>query len=161
MQQPGQSTAQQVQWLFWGVSEEAIDRDFYLSLQGMVANYIRAGLQTGENVRVGREMHLQIGSYIVHTRLTNIIPPLATRVDPSTLFVARYREPSKEGQDISTFISEVIRYPDEKYGAIYDSLVGLDDIKQDMERKLEFLLRPDAIEQWLKHIYGDDISPAL
>jgi SpoVK/Ycf46/Vps4 family AAA+-type ATPase len=161
MQQSGQQTAQQVQWMFWGTSEEAIDRDFYLSLQGVVANYIKAGLRTGETIQVGREMHLQISSYTIHTRLTNVVPPLATRVDPSTLFVARYREASKEGQDISTFISEVIRYPDEKYGAIYDSLVGLDDTKQDMERKLEFLLRPDAIEQWLKHVYGDDVSSTL
>ncbi|MGH2497937.1 MAG: ATP-binding protein [Ktedonobacteraceae bacterium] len=161
MQQSGQQTVQQVQWMFWGASEEAIDRDFYVSLQGMVANYIKAGLRTGETVQVGREMHLQVGSYIIHTRLTNIAPPLATRIDPSTLFVARYREPSKEGQDISTFISEVIRYPDDKYGAIYDSLVGIDRIKQDMERKLEFLLRPDAIEQWLLNTYGNEVSPTL
>ena len=161
MQQSGQQTVQQVQWMFWGASEEAIDRDFYVSLQGMVANYIKAGLRTGENIQVGREMHLQIGSYTIHTRLTNIVPPLATRIDSSTLFVARYREPGKEGQDISTFVSEVIRYPDDKYGAIYDSLVGIDDIKQDMERKLEFLLRPDAIEQWLLNTYGNEVSPTL
>jgi ATPase family associated with various cellular activities (AAA) len=161
MQQSGQQTVQQVQWMFWGASEEAIDRDFYISLQGVVANYIKAGLRTGETIQVGREMHLQVGSYTIHTRLTNIVPPLATRIDPSTLFVARYREPSKEGQDISTFISEVIRYPDEKYGAIYDSLVGIDDIKKNLERRLLSLLRSDAIQQWLTQRYSEHLPPVL
>ncbi len=161
MQQSGLQTAQQVQWMFWGISEEAIDRDFYISLQGVVANYIKAGLRTGENIQVGREMHLQIGSYTIHTRLTNVVPPLATRIDPSTIFVARYREPSKEGQDISTFISEVIRYPDEKYKAIYDALVGIDDTKKNLERKLLTLLRPDAIEQWLEQRYSTRLPSVL
>lgn len=161
MQQAGQQIAQQVQWMFWGTSEEAIDKDFYVSLQGMVANYIKAALKSGESIKVGREMHLPVGSYTIHARLTQVVPPLATRFDNSTIMVARYREQNQEGQDISTFISEVIRYPDEKYGAIYDSLVGIDKIKEEMERKLEFLLRPDAIEDWLKKSYGSDVSPTL
>lgn len=156
MQADTERFAKQLLWTYWGSSDDAIDKDFYLTLQGAVIAYIREELRKSSQmrIRVGRELQLQIGSYAIHARLTNVDPPLATSFNDATSFVARYRERAKdEGQDISTFLSEIIRYPNKRFGATYHSLVGLDEIKGELERKLGLLLRPQMIDQWFQQYY--------
>ncbi|MHB8596814.1 MAG: ATP-binding protein [Ktedonobacteraceae bacterium] len=155
MQAETEKFARQLQWTYWGTSDDAIDKEFYLTLQGAVIAYIKDELRkSSQRIRVGRELQLQIGSYAVHARLTNIDPPLATSFNDATSFVARYRERAKdEGQDISTFLSEIIRYPNKRLGATYATLVGLDEIKNELEQKLRFLLRPQEVEQWFQRYY--------
>lgn len=155
-------TAQRVIWTYRGMSEESIDKEFYVNLKGVVAERLRASIQSGERIWVGREKVVRIGAYGIRARLTSIEPLLANSVDYSTIFEANYRERNKEeGQDVSNFIAEIIRYPNERLGATYDSLVGIDDIKGGMERKLRFLLKPHMVETWLKNQYGDNLSAPL
>jgi SpoVK/Ycf46/Vps4 family AAA+-type ATPase len=162
MQADTEINARQMLWTYWGTSEDAIDKDFYVTLQGAVTTYIRQELRKTAHIRVGRELQLQIGSYAIRVRLTNIDPPLATLFDASTEFIARFRERTKdEGQDISTFLSEIIRYPNERLGATYESLVGLDKTKNELVRKLIFLLRPRTVEQWFQRYYSTNTLTQL
>src|SRR6266566_708209 len=156
------SVARRLVWMYRGMSEEAIDKDFYMTLQGIIKERLRTSLRPGERIWVGREKHLQVGDYVIHARLTNIEPLLAATVDYNTVYEATYREHNKEeGQDVSNFIAEIIRYPQERLGEVYDSLVGIDYIKESMERKLGTLLRPRLVEDWLTKQYGEKLSRPL
>lgn len=149
--------AREVLWTYRGTSEENTEKDFYTALDKSVAAELTRRFSTNERIWVGREVRLRIGIYTVQARLTNIEPLLATSVDNTTEFLAQYRERTKdEGQDISTFIAEIIRYPDEHFDAVFNALVGIDEIKVDIVRKLNLLLRPDYLNSWFAHMYGDD-----
>jgi hypothetical protein len=147
--------AHEITWIYHGIGEDQHEQDFYIALQAHVASEIGQRLSQGEQVRVGREMRLQVGSYVLQARLTRIEPLLATRFAQSTQVQVSYQERAQdEGLHLSTFISEVIRYPDDKFTATYETLVGLDAIKTSMLRKLKLLLRPGYIDDWIKYQYG-------
>jgi SpoVK/Ycf46/Vps4 family AAA+-type ATPase len=154
--------AQEVLWTYSSVSEESGEKDFYIALEEIVAEEIACYFSDEDRIWVGREVHLQMGPYTVHARLTNVEPLLATRVGPDTKFLARYRtRPKDEGQAVATFLSETIRYPDERMEAIYRSLVGLNTIKHDLVRKLGLLLYPQYIEKWINNHYAQNSPSAL
>jgi len=147
--------AREVLWAYRGISEDDLEKDFYVALQQAVASEITARLSAGSPIWVGREMQLRIGPYIVRARLTNIEPLLATITDTTTQFLAEYCGRAKdEGQDVSAFLAEVIRYPNERLAAAFDALVGLDAIKKDMKRKLTLLLMPGYLDNWIEHTYA-------
>ncbi len=149
--------AQQVLWTYRGISEEEMEKNFYVALEDAVAAEITRRSQGGSRIWVGREMQFPIGAYTVRARLTNIEPLLATVSDGTTRFLAEYRELGKdEGQDISNFLSEVIRYPDERFGNAFDALVGLDWEKKDVQRKLLLLLSPGSLENWVSQTYANN-----
>jgi len=152
---PASIVARDVLWTFRGVSEEETEKQFFIDLEENVAAEIANRLRKmGGRIWVGREMQLRVGAYTIRARLTNVEPVLATTIDSSTRFQAQYRERGKdEGQDVSTFLSEVIRYPNERFRTIYDSLVGLDTIKRDMFRKLALLLNPSYLNRWIADSY--------
>jgi len=155
--------AREVHWTYWLTSEVTLESVFYKALEGLVAKEIRLRLQPGQPILwVGREMQLLVGNYLLHARLTNINPLLADTFDDSTQFTADYHERAKdEGLDISTFISEVIRYPNPRLGTIYNTLVGINHIQEAMIRKLTFLLKPDRVKNWLERYYPGDLAPSL
>ncbi len=148
-------SARQLLWTYRGVSEERADKDFYVALEPMVAKELEQRFKDETRIRVGREARLRVGEYIVQARLTNVEPLLATAVGSETVFQAEYRGREKdEGQDISSFIAEVIRYPDERFVATYNALVGITAIKKNLTRKLNLLLQPNFLEGWLDYHYG-------
>jgi hypothetical protein len=147
--------ARQALWSYRSVSDERADKDFYVALESMVAEELARHFRNRTGVSVGREVRLRVGEYIVQARLTNLEPLLATTTNSETQFIAQYRGREKdERQDISNFIAEVIRYPDERLLAIYDSLVGINTIKKDLVRKLHLLLQPGYLDSWLDFHYG-------
>src|SRR5262249_38301544 len=78
----------------------------------------------------------------------------ATLVNETTRMLAEHAERGKdEGQDLSAFVAEVIRYPRESLGALYEALVGLDEIKNDLFRKLTLLLNPRYLNEWVTGNY--------
>jgi ATPase family associated with various cellular activities (AAA) len=146
--------ARETLWTYRGVDEEAGEKDFFMALDTMVAGEIARRSQAERHIWVGREMHLQIGSYTVQARLTNVEPLLATVVSETTHTIAQYRERAKdEGLDVSTFLAEIIRYPNQPLGAMFESLVGLDEIKEGLFRKLALLINPGYIETWIAGSY--------
>jgi SpoVK/Ycf46/Vps4 family AAA+-type ATPase len=150
-------TAREVLWTYRGVSEESSEKDFYAALEQAVAAEIAQRFSKGARIWVGREMRVQVGTYTMQARLTNVEPLLATVTDSTTEFLAQYRERTKEeGQDVSTFIAEVIRYPDEHMEIVFNSLVGLNAVKIDMARKLNLLLKPGYLEAWIENTYADN-----
>jgi SpoVK/Ycf46/Vps4 family AAA+-type ATPase len=156
------SIAHKIQWTYWLTSEATLEKPFYVALQEIVAAAIRDRLEPDKPLWVGREIQLRVGNYVLRARLTNIDPPLASTFNDATTFLAQYHERAKdEGLDISTFIAEVIRYPNRRLGDIYDTLVGIDDIKKQMINKLLFLLKPSLVENWLENYYPDNAAPLL
>ena len=153
--------AREVLWTYISIMEESTDKDFYAALETHVVKEITQRLSNNERIWVGREMRLQIGTYMVQARLINIEPLLASQTDDDTIILARYRVRAKdEGQDVSTFLTEIIRYPNEYFENIYTSLVGLNAIKTDIIRKLNLLLKPSYLNDWLAHNYAES-SPQL
>jgi SpoVK/Ycf46/Vps4 family AAA+-type ATPase len=156
------TVARQVLWTFRDASGESLDREFYASMEPLVASELAHRFSNDASVWVGREVRLRVGNYTVQTRLTNIEPLLATAVNSSTEFIAQYREPAKdERQDVSTFIAEIIRYPDECFTDTFNALVGIDIIKKDIVRKLNLLLQPNFLETWFDFHYGGYQPQAL
>ncbi|HEU5382456.1 MAG TPA: ATP-binding protein [Ktedonobacteraceae bacterium] len=154
--------ARQALWTYRGLTDERAEKDFYIALEAEVASELARRFQNRARVRVGREVRLQVGDYTLQARLTNLEPLLATTTDKETVFIAQYRGHEKdETQDVSNFIAEVIRYPDEHFLAIYHSLVGIDTIKRDLVRKLNLLLQPGFLDAWLTHHYGEQRPEAL
>ena len=147
--------AQQVLWTFRGPGDEEGEQEFYTSLEDHVMAEIKRRLPPGSRSWVGREIRLNVGAYAVHARLTNMLPVLASVTDSNTRYIAKYRQRAKDGgQDVSNFLAEIIRYPDERLGAAFDALIGLDKIKEDVEVKLSLLLNPGVLEGWVERIYA-------
>ncbi len=141
-------------WSYRAHDTESVDQEFYASLSRQVTDEI-ARRARGGRLWVGREMQVRVGNYVVQARLTNIDPQLATTVSDTTMIQATYVErPSDAGQDVSAFIAEIIRYPNDALGASYDLLVGLDDIKRDLTRKLTLLLYSHYLEGWAAQHYA-------
>lgn len=154
--------AREVLWTYTGISEESVEKEFYSALEEQVAAELARRIPASERIWVGREKRLPVGSYMVQARLINIEPQLANLVGTTTKFLARYRVRAKdEGQDVSTFLAEVIRYPNERMEAVFSSLVGLDAVKADMVRKLNLLLRPEYLAQWMDGMYGEQAPLAI
>ena len=151
--------ARQLVWKYWSITEDALEKEFYVALQAVVASVIRDQLASSLSQRlwVGREISLSIGQYKLRARLTIMEPLLSNTFDANTAFLAQFRERSKdERQDISSFIAEIIRYPDERLGATYNTLIGLDDIKKEMEQRLRILLNPQVVDRWFQLHYGSN-----
>lgn len=154
--------AREVFWTYRGIAEEETEHSFFAALEDEVASEIEQRISGSQRIWVGREIHLRVGAYTIQARLTNVDPILATLTDASTRFTAQYHERSPdEGQDISTFVSEIIRFPNERMGATYGALVGLDAIKADMMRKLTLLLNPAYLQAWITDNYAENPPQAL
>lgn len=156
--------ARQAIWKYWSTEEDVLEKEFYTALQPVVAKVIRERVATARMQRlwVGREMELAVGHYNMRARLVSLDPVLANSFDTSTGFIAQYQERAKdERQNISTFLAEVIRYPNEELGNLYDSLVGIDDYKNEMLRKLQLLLNPEYVERWFQAYYAAGVSGKL
>lgn len=155
-------SARQVLWTFRGISDEPVDKDFYMALETVVAGELARRFSDNGRVWVGREIRLRVGNYTIQARLTNIEPLLATVTDSTTEFISQFHERGKdEGYDTSAFIAEIIRYPDESFAALFNALVGIDGIKKDILRKLHLLLQPDFLENWLDYNYRGRRPQAL
>ncbi|MGH2481736.1 MAG: AAA family ATPase, partial [Ktedonobacteraceae bacterium] len=154
--------ARQALWTYRGIADERADKDFYMAMEAAVASELTRRFQNMAHIRVGREVRLQVGDYVVQARLTNLEPLLATTTGKETVFIAQYRGREKdEAQDVSNFIAEIIRYPDEHFLAAYNALVGISEIKTDLVRKLNLLLQPGYLDTWLAHHYGEQRPEAL
>ncbi len=158
VEQPGaaeQSIAQEVLWTYSAAFDDGGEKDFYMALEKPVLTALRENCAENTRIWVGREISLKVGPYTILARLANVEPVLATAVDMRrTVFLARYQTRTREeGQNLSRFIAEVIRYPHEHMEAVYESLIGLDNIKRDLVRKLNLLLRPDHLAKWLDRSY--------
>lgn len=160
--QPRSTVARETLWTYRAESQEAAERDFFTALEPVVAGEIARHLGASGRIAVGRELSLRVGSYRIRARLTNVEPLLAEAVDAGTRILAQHVEPAPDGgQDVSAFVSEIVRYPDERLGAAYEGLVGLDEIKADALRKLVSLLAPDRIDAWARLAYGEQPPAAL
>lgn len=149
--------ARQALWSYAGVAAEQGDTDFYVALEPLVADELARRFRGADGLVVGREARLRVGEYTVHARLTNLEPLLATTTSSETQFIASYRGREKgQGQDLATFIAEVVRYPDERAQASYNALVGINAIKKDLVRKLYLLLQPGYLENWLRIHYSEN-----
>jgi hypothetical protein len=154
--------AQQVLWFYQGLDNEDEEKDFYTALEHEVVTELQRRLPRESRLWVGREVRLQIGPYPVSARLINLQPVQATVADRSTRYLAQFQQRAQEkGQDVTTFFSEIIRYPHAELGAHFDALVGLDTIKADVETKLILLLNPGTLESWVEHIYATNAPRRL
>lgn len=155
--------AQRADWTFTSLNDDAEDARFFTTLQADVAREIARSFRGGGEVWVGRELRARVGPYTVHARVASVEPPRATLIGERTQIFARYRERTKDqGQDTTSFIAEVIRYPAQReFRDLYDSLVGLDDIKRDLLAKLRLLLDPQRINDWARAHYHDHQPHAL
>lgn len=61
---------------------------------------------------------------------------------------------------IDGLFDEVLNFPDPDYQKRYDALVGLDSVKERLEKESEALLRPDLLEKWSQEQHRSRI-PAL
>jgi hypothetical protein len=162
MQPESRIPARHLLWTYWGLSEEAVDKEFYVTLQLIVADELRRNWRPNDRLWVGREMQLKVGRYPIRARLVNLDPPLATLLEGSTEIAVRYQPHLRgERQDISSFVAEIIRYPNSRLGETYESLVGIDEIKEDMLRKLRFLLNPQRIDRWFRSNYNAELPRQL
>jgi SpoVK/Ycf46/Vps4 family AAA+-type ATPase len=154
--------AQEVLWTYHVASDAELEKNFYIALRDIVTDEIAQRIKGNSRIWVGREIQLRIGMYVIRARLTNITPLLAMVANATTQFHAEYRERPKDGsQDISSFISEVIRYPNKHLGAQYDALVGISDIQQSMVRKLGLLLASVYVEKWFDTYYAPGSAQTL
>jgi len=55
---------------------------------------------------------------------------------------------------------DVLNFPDPDYQRRYEALVGLDNVKERLEKEAEALLRPDLLEKWSEDLHDTRI-PAL
>jgi AAA+ superfamily predicted ATPase len=53
-----------------------------------------------------------------------------------------------------------VNFPDPDAQERFASLIGLDDVKERLDKETEAILRPDLLEQWSKELYGARL-PAL
>jgi hypothetical protein len=150
--------AHEMLWQYRGLTEEPMEGDFFAALDKTVSAEISQRLLTRRmRMQVGYELHLNIGPYAVQAQLTNIEPVLATAVDEATRVIAQYRQRGSDaGQDTSTFLAEIIRYPNEQLGVIFDGLVGLSEVQDDLFRKLTLLIGPHYLDSWLRHTYANN-----
>lgn len=149
--------AQEVLWAYWSASEAASEHDFFASsaFERAVAQAIGGRIRTGTAVWVGREIRMTVGRYTIGARLINLEPVLATVVTEDTRVSVQYLDrDGGDEEDISTFVSEVIRYPNETAEAQFRSLVGLRAISDDLFRKLALLLNAATTEAWARQQYG-------
>ncbi len=155
--------ARQALWTYRTMSEDDQgEHEFFAALEPEVAAEISRRCTVPWRVAVGRELHLQVGTYSIRARLTNLEPLLADVMDSRTEVLARYDQSTVDGRgDISAFISEVVRYPNERQGVAFESLVGLDLVNVDIVRKLASLLAPGRLDSWARHAYGHDPPEAL
>jgi SpoVK/Ycf46/Vps4 family AAA+-type ATPase len=154
--------ARQAQWTYRAGAGDDGEREFFAALEPEVAAEIRRWCAATRSVAVGRELQLRVGSYAVRARLTNLEPLLADAMDGGTQVLMRHDEGQGDaGQDISSFISDVVRYPDERWGTVLDGLVGLDEVRADLLRKLASLLAPGSLDAWARAAYGDRPPHAL
>ena len=58
----------------------------------------------------------------------------------------------------SGLFDDVISFPDPEIHDRYQALVGLDEMKQRLEREAEALLRPDLLEKWSRDNYGSRLA---
>ena len=61
---------------------------------------------------------------------------------------------------IDGLFDEIVGFPNVTYQRRYQTLVGLDPVKERLEKEAEALLRPDLLEKWSKDHHGARI-PAL
>lgn len=150
-------------WSFGSISEGVADPKFNAKLETDVRDAVARAFRGGGSVWVGREVRVRVPPYTIPARLINLDPPRATYIGNSTNIVAHFVErPKEQGRDLSSFIAEVIRYPErEEFDATFKSLVGLDDIRQDMLQKLTLLLNPDLLTRWAHTHYPHDPPIAL
>lgn len=142
-------------WAYWGVSETPVERDFFASLERKVAEVIHARSRASGRIWVGREMRVRVGQYQIAARLVNLEPVLATAVTDDTHTSVQYLERDKDDEeDVSAFVSEIIRYPNEQADKVFNSLVGLKTISDDLFRKLTLLVNPATTDTWAQRQYG-------
>ena len=133
--------------------------EFYRALASDVETRLRQDLTADPVIRVGREINLRLGSYELRARIVYVDPPLASVFTTETSIVAQARPPEPGETDINSFLAEVIRYPDPRYGSAFDSLVGLDHIKVDLFRKLVLQLSPRYLDRWADKCLDAGPSP--
>lgn len=158
---PGAVVAQEMIWTFRPNDEAQGENDFYRALAPTVAAELSRQLPGVARLWVGREMQLRIGSYVLNARLDNIEPLLATRFYEKTRVVAVLREDEKEAAQTSAFLAETIRYPQQQAAAVFEALVGIDEIKVDLYQKLALLLGQGYSESWARKHYGEPGPQAL
>lgn len=152
--------AREALWTYYSASAEEGDYKFFDELSKAVEAELTRTMKPGTRLWVGREAQLRVGPYLLRARLTNIEPLLATTAGDAIRMLAQARKPPKDGEmDVSTFISEVIRYPNERLGATFDSLVGIQPIKDDLFRKLTLLISPQYLDRWLVNSYREEAPP--
>lgn len=154
--------AKKLEWTFRPAGEVRGEEAFFSQLGPYIEAEILRRVRGDRRIWVGREMQMQVGPYVIHARLDNIDPPLATQVSNVVNVVANLREPkADEGLQTSTFLAETIRYPNEQAGEALLSLVGINEMKVDLERKLILLLSIGSSEYWARTYYGDQPPEGL
>lgn len=142
-------------WAYWGVSETPVEHEFVAALERAVADAIHARTTGGGRIWVGRELSSRVGQYLIAARLVNLEPLLATVITENTRTSAQYIEHDKhDGEDVSSFVSEIIRYPNEQAEKTFDALVGLKSISDGLFRKLTLLANPATTDRWAQRHYG-------
>lgn len=157
--------ASQMVWTYWSTTrvEGAEAKKYYASLASTIQGAIRSAiLNPVQPMWVGRELHLQFNErYTIHARLDNIEPVLATHANESTQVSVRLQEEDKNEQQSSAFIAELIRYPNDEAEEQFNSLVGMDEVKADLYRKLALLVGPQYLDSWAHKQYGEQEPQGL
>lgn len=153
----GDSAATQMRWIFRPQNRVEESDDYYQGLATEVENAIRTTLLgQPQRVWVGRELHLRLREHVViHARLNNIEPVLANFATPTTNIRALLQDAGKAAEQSTAFIAEIIRYPNQQAEEQLNALVGMDEIKADLYRKLALLVAPRYLDTWAQQQFGE------
>lgn len=155
--------AAQMSWTYRPQNRVEGSDTYYLALVGEVENAIRTTLLAQpQRIWVGRELYLRLNDHtIIHARLNNIEPVLANYATPETSIRALLQDAGREEEQSAAFIAETIRYPNQQAEDQLNSLVGMDEIKADLYRKLALLIAPHYLSAWVHQQYGDQQPQSL
>lgn len=154
-------TAGSMRWSYYPLGQTRDTDKYFTDLAPQIANVIITALRGERQLRVGRELRVRVLSYHLQARLEYIDPPLATVMGDHTQVIAQLRSPTAEETRIGSFLAETIRYPNAQAGQMYQSLVGIDEIRNDLYRKLLLLVSPGYLKTWASQFYSEQPAELL
>ncbi|HYO48876.1 MAG TPA: AAA family ATPase [Chloroflexia bacterium] len=127
---------------------------FYQQLQPAVQAELQRRLSREPLGKVGQRLRLDVQGYRLEAELVLSRPPASRWIGPATHIEAIYVPPTAEEQQTQSFLAATVDYPNEEYGAWFDSLVGIDYIKRDLLDKLRLMLSKETLINWSRERFG-------
>ncbi|MBN1483895.1 MAG: AAA family ATPase [Chloroflexia bacterium] len=135
-----------------GAREE--HREFYEQLYPYIEDALYWQIQDEGFERVGQRVYLDVGQYRVEVELVQVDPPLASQWGRNTRLQLVFAQAPAAQDQKTDFLAARIAYPNKELGQLYDSLVGIDEIKHGLLEKLILLLSRQDVQKWSREKFG-------